>query len=1320
MRVGYAALFGAVLAYSASTGIGTLPARNNSQQNPANSAVGDNYSSKRSKSPVSFEGFPTIASGISEVSFEPGQEPCQNHKGLCPAGDLLGLIADYFRPELEKKFDKKTEAENAQHWNVPASERSQIEFVIASLPDPVHTHMALMFDREIETIETAAQASGYLFARAWMPWDISTHNESTDFTVRMAQQQFREQVETLPGLMIFRRSDTESEAGAAKKVLFVFVIGERPTGGLQTEQFENALRIRNRILASVQARSTVLRILGPSFSGSLASLHSILKSSEWRSQFYSVLIRSGSVSSYQAVHDFCELNAMEWPQHPKKDPPKPPDPQGRPDFASFQLSDAYGEVFLNNFLNEQSRVHSHSQVAILSEDETAFGSQEPPKRDDSAKAPDDCPAKPPTPKTDFVRLYFPREIAQLRDAYEREVKSQPAPGGSAVPPQAGLPLSLTTTGNDDDSVPPFSSQTPLSEESIMKGIVATLRKQHVRLILIRASDPLDVIFLVHFLRQNYPQGRLITVGADLLMIHDFYDPRFHGILALTSYPLFEGADFPWFKERSTAPPPVHRLFPDSSQPGIYNAFLSLLATTEGTSDKLPAAHYEQFGLPSFLQNEVEFSQSKVWRAHLWLIAAGKDGYWPVHVLDDDSINATQATVGGVPAPPPSVRAVSATPSAPTPFVVHFSVSWTLFWMISLVLTIILALLLAVPPKPSASSETLSRFSHLARGSQYAPVFSGCNRLLFFASMLLLAMQTVFVFPCQVWLFRFGWPHKSGFLELIRHILAGPTQVQGSHLSAVLSFFRFVWLHNNDFLELIGDAFDGLPLVEASYLLSVGFLAFATARGFWKRGSARLAGAGASACLLALVLNLLGVFYWANIGVRFGSFLFRYINLGSGVSPSLPLFFLAAGWLWWCWHSLTGITSTKEKQMELPDEAAFSESTVPGALARFRLKKISAKKGEWPWTVLDAVPWHTGKPEDILWSSTGMKILAGAVAGFLMICLLMSPREIAESFEAWQYRLLDWVLLYSCLFLVCYLLAHIIALWLEFRNLTRAIERVPFRRGFSDLKNLTWKPLWKLAGSGRQEFVKLLSAEMDGLREIQNGSWLSNGLLTAINEAQKALDLVVETIEKSEYGTLGRHTPIASQPKDSRVENSFHDLQLKLAKVTAEGLILASQQWKQQSYSPPVSSGDDKQAIEPPAADPTLRAIEHFLCLFYVNVIMIPLRRLQTLILAMAGVFVFVLLSYSSYPFESRESFHVLLISVFFALSLVVGIVYGQMYTDPLLSRITNTKPGELGLDFWVKLGTFVFIPLLSLISVQFPGVNSFLFSWLQPALQSIK
>lgn len=325
---------------------------------------------------------------------------------------------------------------------------------------------------------------------------------------------------------------------------------------------------------------------------------------------------------------------------------------------------------------------------------------------------------------------------------------------------------------------------------------------------------------------------------------------------------------------------------------------------------------------------------------------------------------------------------------------------------------------------------------------------------------------------------------------------------------------------------------------------------------------------------------------------------------------------------------------------------------------------------------------------------------------------MQPPEIAEAFESLTYKCLYWTLLYFCLLLVCYLLMQIVALWLEFRTLLRSIERVRFRRGFSDLKSLTWKPLWELAGNGRQEFVQLLGGEVDALTQIQNSRLPDLGLANAIQDAKDATNKV-----SAEYEVGGA----------SKVQQLFYDLQTKLAKLASEALIYANEQWKKEAYAPPETKSDSAKdsegkdaAVEPSARDFTTRAVEHFLCLFYLNVILVPLRRLQTLILAMAGVFVFVLISYGSYPFESRESFHALLISIFFLISLVVGIVYGQMYANPLLSRITNTRPGELGLDFWVRLGTFVFIPLLSLLSVQFPEINNFLFSWLQPALQSIK
>jgi uncharacterized membrane protein YedE/YeeE len=93
---------------------------------------------------------------------------------------------------------------------------------------------------------------------------------------------------------------------------------------------------------------------------------------------------------------------------------------------------------------------------------------------------------------------------------------------------------------------------------------------------------------------------------------------------------------------------------------------------------------------------------------------------------------------------------------------------------------------------------------------------------------------------------------------------------------------------------------------------------------------------------------------------------------------------------------------------------------------------------------------------------------------------------------------------------------------------------------------------------------------------------------------------------------------------------------------------------------------------------------------------------------------------NSYPFEPHLTLRTMLIFLFFLILGCVGFVYAQMYKDATLSRITDTKPGELGAEFYVRMAGFIVVPLLSLVAAQFPTVNTFLFSWLEPAMQALK
>ncbi len=180
------------------------------------------------------EPLPSIDGGMCPLQInDKGDAPCGACKAICPARELRDLLSDYFGTQPADETDEDIQF-RANHWNVPESAQSTLKFIIASLPDPVHTHMALLFDRKIETIQRSAQANGDLVSRAWMPWDISSQNESPDFALRLAQTKYRDHVESLPGLMIFHKSKANSDAKVATAAptelsfLFSFCRGRDP------------------------------------------------------------------------------------------------------------------------------------------------------------------------------------------------------------------------------------------------------------------------------------------------------------------------------------------------------------------------------------------------------------------------------------------------------------------------------------------------------------------------------------------------------------------------------------------------------------------------------------------------------------------------------------------------------------------------------------------------------------------------------------------------------------------------------------------------------------------------------------------------------------------------------------------------------------------------------------------------------------------------------------------------------------------------------------------------------------------------------------
>lgn len=197
-----------------------------------------------------------------------------------------------------------------------AQVRDAQKILIATIPDPKLTRMALHFDRWMESLHRAAEASKYTFERNWMPW-------------ASAQPDYER-----PGVLIFR--------GENEQRLAILLVGESPVSGINQRQFQFALTL---------ARPTVLAgIAGPCFSGSFESLKQLLAGRDELKTGSPLRIRSGSATAKTYIDDFAKKYSFESTVDP----------------------DENAILALNRYL-EYRRVKI-GQRAVLEEGGTAYGS----------------------------------------------------------------------------------------------------------------------------------------------------------------------------------------------------------------------------------------------------------------------------------------------------------------------------------------------------------------------------------------------------------------------------------------------------------------------------------------------------------------------------------------------------------------------------------------------------------------------------------------------------------------------------------------------------------------------------------------------------------------------------------------------------------------------------------------------------------------------------------------------------------------------------------------------------------------------------------
>ena len=243
-----------------------------------------------------------------------------------------------------------------------------IKFMVVTVPDPLHTHLSLQFDRTLEAVLEALQDEKFTYDSSWLPWknqasdDQSASHGSADKTTTLREH--------CPGLILFRKNMNTTPGGEEGSIvskdepnspydggIFAFVVAETPTGGLNQIQWLNALSWIEKYSRRDRV-DNVLRILGPTFSGSMPSIvRGIADVKRDAPSFTSALLYSGRIRG---------CGPWKWLNRELQAPDMLPTHT-----ADFVENDAIQINRFYHFLID--RGHSLSEVAIISEDETAYG-----------------------------------------------------------------------------------------------------------------------------------------------------------------------------------------------------------------------------------------------------------------------------------------------------------------------------------------------------------------------------------------------------------------------------------------------------------------------------------------------------------------------------------------------------------------------------------------------------------------------------------------------------------------------------------------------------------------------------------------------------------------------------------------------------------------------------------------------------------------------------------------------------------------------------------------------------------------------------------
>ena len=1165
--------------------------------------------------------------------------------------------------------------------SAPAS--SKRRFMIALAANPVQTHLSLLFDRTVEAIGQALEDESYTYDSSWFPWGQTEKSSGFPSDHSRLEAELQEQ----PGIIVFRGGVSSPHLAVEKNTpkpygegLIVFVVAEQPTGGISDIQFEHALQWIQTLGCDP---AEPLLVLGPTFSGSLPSLARELEASGIRPspsaspvnafQRYpgGIRIYSGSASSEESVGWFKKYLQRLGATGKSK--------PGAPFlFRTFYESDTLMTDRFLRYLQHQG--YKLSKVAIVSEDETAFGKPSMRKAQHEGLE-NDLP----------VYLYYPRDIATLRSAYESQ--SIFSAGKQQVnTPTATLRGDLSEPASaEHDSVRTYAGQlTPLAQESVLFGITNILDSKHIEYVVVRSSNSLDQLFLSEFLRRSYPNGRVVLDGSDLLFRRGMQGASLRGVMLLSPYPLLS-----WTQD---AIPKIHdhfgqyrhygrsyRVFAEDGTEGVYIAARELV-DPKGETAAVPIGDYAP---PRWALKGSHDDR----RPATWILVVGHRQFWPLAVLNGN-------TQPGIPVGQSLLEPAEAPQSDETSqaeqqnsFQIRLSLPGEMIGLLTF------CLILGVWHvyccwKGSIAGSPLVRV-------YFAPLPRLQHPMLIFLGSLIIGYLGIVL--------AFTMIHVVGNLAPISMVLASLTVL-------ILLVGGFLACLTNYNLPILSpDVSDN----ESNRIL----LWRSRALWFWP--------------LLLIVLTFLCHHFLmsrldsSNIYPTF----WRSVYLRSGVSPLLPRVLLLFGLYSWFWFGLQRLSLFGSDRPVLPRNTDLPEFDVPSELRagiqsgegqKIKAFRMFSREDAGDHIEAAALPL----------ASSYLKSLAVLLPlTILAFCFALGGQFSLRSLGDRRFGTLISLFLSACIALILADSAQFFRTWSRLRQLLVCVDRLRLRRTLDAMKGLSWASVWKMSSNILEQRYHLISRQFESMGNLKNA--LDAWKPTAPEEI-RARETALAQLRKCEaqggrfagwyvnlYNARNRQAVTDMMPLQEFQEELASTAGCVMTQLIVpawhketESLILnvgASGGASHDEGGNQQHTGHSADPVKPP-----VQAAEEFFLLPYVGFIQNAIARIRSIAMGILVLFVAATLGASSYPFDPLPVIGAIFVVVFAIVGTIVIIVYSEMHRDITLSRITKTRAGELGFEFWAKLFAFGFGPLIGLLTTLFPSITDFVLSWLQPGVQALK